>query len=234
MSTISSYEFPAPKHPSIEEFKSSLGLIVLSNENELPEKTCRIFLAQHGSTDWSDTKRLQGNLDIELNTNGQKQAETLASRLKNENISAIYSSSSLSAIQTSSILSENIGISFTTYDEFKGEFHGKFEGYTKDQYKQEPHFKFYNDLTPEEEIFFPCGKNGESKAEMVSRAIPKIKELAQKHLGQTIVIVTHGGLFKVLNHYLGKSTKEEGTKGIPYGETMTIAADAQKIYLFQA
>ena len=148
-----------------------------------------------------------------------------------EKISAIYSSSSLSAKETGSYIHEITDVPLVLFEELRGEYHRRFEGYEKKQYTQEPHFQFYNSLTPEEELFFPCGQSGESKADMVRRVIPKIKELAGKHLGKNIVIVTHGGLFKVLNYYLGNYSQEEGTKGIPYGEMMTIHADAHFLYL---
>jgi len=53
----------------------------------------RIYLIRHGETDWNNKRRLQGGLsDTPLNENGLRQTRNLALRLKDEKLSAIYSS----------------------------------------------------------------------------------------------------------------------------------------------
>ena len=42
----------------------------------------KIFLVRHGQTDWNVENRLQGCVDIPLNKNGIKQAQTLAENIK--------------------------------------------------------------------------------------------------------------------------------------------------------
>ncbi|MBS0615403.1 MAG: histidine phosphatase family protein [Verrucomicrobia bacterium] len=212
-----------------EHFRHELGLEV-NSLNPSP-KICSIFLVQHGSTDWSDAKRLQGWGSVNLNTKGIEQLTKRAEVLKNENIQAIYSSTIASAIESAQILRKQVSCPLVGMNELRGEFHGKFEGFTKDQYTQEKHFQEYDKLSPHEEIFFPCGEEGESKADVARRAVPALKHIAQSHIGQNVVVVTHGALFKLFNYYLGNFTEEEGTKGIPYGDMMRIEADADHVYL---
>jgi broad specificity phosphatase PhoE len=53
----------------------------------------KIILVRHGETDWNKAHRVQGsNSDIPLNGIGKKQAASLALRLKEEDIQAVYSS----------------------------------------------------------------------------------------------------------------------------------------------
>ena len=52
----------------------------------------RIIAIRHGETAWNVDTRLQGHLDIGLNTRGQWQARRAAQALADEDISAIYSS----------------------------------------------------------------------------------------------------------------------------------------------
>ena len=60
------------------------------------------------------------------------------------------------------------------------------------------------------------------------------KKIAEKHLGQSVVVVLHGGLFKLFNYYLGKYSEENGTVGIPYGDTMCIEGDSKTLFLRKA
>jgi broad specificity phosphatase PhoE len=60
----------------------------------------RIFLVRHGETDWNQTHRFQGRIDIPLNEEGKNQAHALALTLKDEPLVAIYSSPLIRAIET--------------------------------------------------------------------------------------------------------------------------------------
>ena len=53
----------------------------------------KVILVRHGETDWNRARRIQGgNSDTQLNQRGRQQVESLALRLKQEKIQAIYSS----------------------------------------------------------------------------------------------------------------------------------------------
>ncbi len=52
----------------------------------------RILLVRHGETDWNRIRRFQGRSDLPLNQKGRKQGDALAWALKDESITAIYSS----------------------------------------------------------------------------------------------------------------------------------------------
>ena len=53
----------------------------------------KVILVRHGETEWNRLRRIQGgNSDTQLNQRGRKQAASLALRLKQEEIQAVYSS----------------------------------------------------------------------------------------------------------------------------------------------
>ena len=54
--------------------------------------TTRIYLIRHGGTAASTEDRFSGNTDIDLSDDGRRQAATLAKRLTDDDIAAIYSS----------------------------------------------------------------------------------------------------------------------------------------------
>ena len=51
-----------------------------------------IILARHGETEWNVEEVFRGQIDVELNQNGLKQAELLAESLSGVKIEAVYSS----------------------------------------------------------------------------------------------------------------------------------------------
>jgi broad specificity phosphatase PhoE len=60
----------------------------------------RILLVRHGETDFNLTHRFQGRIDIPLNEEGKNQAQALALALKDESLTAIYSSPLMRARET--------------------------------------------------------------------------------------------------------------------------------------
>ena len=60
----------------------------------------RILLVRHGETDFNLTHRFQGRIDIPLNEEGKNQAQALALALRDESLTAIYSSPLIRAMET--------------------------------------------------------------------------------------------------------------------------------------
>lgn len=60
----------------------------------------RLILVRHGETEWNRLHRFQGRSDLPLNPKGNEQGQALALALKNETITAIYSSPLERAVAT--------------------------------------------------------------------------------------------------------------------------------------
>ncbi len=64
----------------------------------------RILLIRHGETDWNRMGRFQGRSDLPINQEGRNQAQALAWALKDESLTAIYSSPLLRAREMAQII----------------------------------------------------------------------------------------------------------------------------------
>ena len=155
----------------------------------------RIIAIRHGETAWNVETRLQGHLDISLNTRGQWQAAQVAQTLADEDIDVIYASDLLRAWQTAKAVAKSTAAPLHAHQGLRERGFGSFQGKTyaeiEQQYPQEssrwrsrdPHWQ-------------PPG--GESLTAMRTRILNTVDSLAQPHAGGQIVLVAHGGVMDIL------------------------------------
>ena len=155
----------------------------------------RIIAIRHGETAWNVDTRIQGQLDVALNANGQWQAERMAVALQDEALAAIYSSDLLRAWQTAQYLGHATSLNPIKEEELRERGFGDFEGKT---------FTEIEALLPDQSMrwrkrdphFAPTG--GESLLDLRSRVVAAVERLAAKHPGELIALVSHGGVMDVL------------------------------------
>ena len=156
-------------------------------------KFTEIWMVRHGEIDANKNKIVQGQNDVPLNELGLKQAESVGRRLKNRYFDAIYSSDLQRAAVTARCIA---GDRVIIYTEKLREWHvGHMQGVPITEFKK---------LYPEEfaayatgSIFFaPLG--GERACDFFDRAAGWLSEMAQKHPGEKILCVTHGGFLRAV------------------------------------
>lgn len=159
----------------------------------------RICLVRHGETEWNAERRIQGQIDIGLNAAGLRQAEAAGRWLKAAGISALYASDLKRAWATGQAIGQVVGVQPVPVPELRERRYGIFEGLT---------YAEAESRYPEGYAAFE-GRNadyafehGESLKVMYERVTGKLKELAQRHLGESIVVVVHGGVLDVINRFV--------------------------------
>ena len=160
-----------------------------------------LYFIRHGETDWNAEARLQGQRDVPLNAVGRVQAEEVATRLRGlvPGFEALdYVSSPLSrARDTMERLRAALGLPANAYrqDERLQEISfGSWEGLTWKEIRA----RDANQTTVRNRdkwTFVPPG--GESYAMLVERVAPALASL-----DRDAVIVSHGGVARVLLHVL--------------------------------
>ena len=156
----------------------------------------RIILIRHGYSEGNQEKRFSGQKDVPLSEIGYRQAESVGKYLSaHECVDAIYASDLCRAYDTVLPLSRMLGIPIRKARELREVDVGLWQGMRIEDVARvySETFSYYKSY-PGLAIF----DGGESYGDMLARVKPFLKELAEKHDGQTVAIATHGGVIRVL------------------------------------
>ena len=162
-------------------------------------KETEIILIRHGETEWNSQQRMQGHSNSDLSEVGRAQIQALGELMKNESFDHIYSSDSLRTRQTAEAITQYSGHTLQFDKRIREKNLGVFEGLTSTEAK-ERHPEIYR-------LFKTAGANyvideGESTQQLLERALDFIEEIRLRHLQERVVMVTHGGVVRVLMKYV--------------------------------
>jgi len=155
----------------------------------------RIIAVRHGETAWNVDTRIQGHLDIPLNETGQWQAQQLAQALAGEPIDAIYASDLQRAYATAQAVADATGAPITPETGLRERSFGHFQGRTFAEIEAElpEDARRWRKRDPD---YVPEG--GESLVMLRERIERTVFALAEKHPGEQVLMVAHGGVLDVL------------------------------------
>jgi 2,3-bisphosphoglycerate-dependent phosphoglycerate mutase len=146
-----------------------------------------ILLARHGETDWNREGRFQGWADPPLNEAGRAQASALAERLRETPFDAVYSSDLRRAHETAVVVAEPHGIPVVSDPGLREIDVGSWSGLTRAEIEER----------------FPGADHhdGESRAHHLARVLATAERIARAHVGERILIVSHGGSLRALRRH---------------------------------
>jgi probable phosphoglycerate mutase len=155
----------------------------------------RIIAVRHGETAWNVDTRIQGHLDIPLNSTGQWQARQLARALAGEPPSIIYASDLQRAHATGRAVADATGAPLVAEPGLRERSFGQLEGRTFAEIEAElpEQARRWRQRDPH---FAPEG--GESLTALRERIQATTHRLAARHSGELIVLVAHGGVLDAL------------------------------------
>ena len=150
----------------------------------------RILLVRHGETAWNREHRFQGRSNISLNEKGREEICALAGALKNESITAAYSSPLSRALETAKlILYHHPSVQIQEEEDFAEMDLGEFDGMEAQLWAE--NYPDFLDLwrdTPSS-VTMP---NGESLREVQVRAVNALERIINQHpRGSTLLICSH-------------------------------------------
>lgn len=161
--------------------------------------TTRICLVRHGETFWNAERRLQGHQDIGLNAVGLRQARAAARRLEREPVAALYASDLSRARLTAEAIAVHLGRPPRLLRDFRERCYGIFEGLTYDEARERHPAEYAAFEARDLDISFA---GGESLTGFAARVTQQLTAVAAAHPGQTVVIVTHGGVLDIVNRFV--------------------------------
>ncbi|MDR6212920.1 histidine phosphatase family protein [Paracidovorax wautersii] len=155
----------------------------------------RIIAIRHGETAWNVDTRIQGHLDIPLNDTGLWQAQQVGQALAGEPVAAVYTSDLQRARVTAQAVADSTGAPLVLEPGLRERSFGQLQGRT---------FAEIETQLPEEARrwrqrdphFEPEG--GESLIVFRERITRITDQLVQRHPGELVVLVAHGGVLDVL------------------------------------
>lgn len=165
-----------------DRFCGELVIDKLSRDQLAPlEDRCRIIIMRHAETDWNVQGKSQGWEDIPLNEEGRRQAQMLAYNFSEISLAAIYSSILSRAVETTQLIAMYHPDCLIVGD-------GSLRFY--DPSKKQPHDGLTQDEV--EEMI---------AEEIASASYAYLSDVCKKHLGQNVMVITHG---KVIKHLVEK------------------------------
>ncbi len=157
----------------------------------------RIIVVRHGQTAWNEGQgeRFRGRAEVELDDKGIKQAGATAARLAQWEAAAIYSSPLKRALSTANILAEPLKLQVQPTEGLIDIDYGRWQGLSLKEAVEDDSKLYELWLKSPHLVTFP---QGESLEQVQKRVVSAVESLVPQHPGQSIVLVSHKVVCKVL------------------------------------
>lgn len=163
-----------------------------------------LILTRHGETTWNKWGKIQGSSDNSILTKkGREQARSVAERLVAIGVDVIYSSELKRAKQTASIIAKKLEKRVQTTKNLNERSFGELEG--KDV---ESVFGKLKKLPIGERLEYRP-KGGESIIDVETRVFEEVEKIIERHQGEAVLLVIHGGVIKVLIPFIKKFPRDK-------------------------
>jgi probable phosphoglycerate mutase len=158
-------------------------------------RSTRFCLIRHGETDWNSEKRLQGQIDIDLNATGEAQARAVGPRLTGQSFAAAYSSDLRRAWRTAQIATAGLDLALSPAVTLRERHFGVLQGVTSQEASLRHPQAHGHHLarTPDYDY-----ETGESLNAFAARVMSGLEEIAALHAGSNVLAFTHGGVLDVV------------------------------------
>ena len=160
----------------------------------------QLVLVRHGQTAWNAERRFQGHADTPLSEAGRAEARALGDRLRDEPVTALYTSPLRRAVETAEIVAAVAGVPLEVDERLREIDVGSWQGLTRDEV--EARFPEAYGRWLEGEASWDDGETYEALAE---RILPTLVELSERHGSGLVVAVTHSGPVRVALRAAGGS-----------------------------
>ena len=155
----------------------------------------RILLVRHGATTLTAEDRFAGSSNVNLSEDGRRQVSSLAQRLENEPIHAVYCSPLDRTVETASILAVPHGLKPAVEPGLREIDYGHWEGLKRSEIEKQ----FTDEYAAWQEDPFTIGPaDGESGVNVLNRALPVMRRIVEENRHKNVLVVAHKGVNRIL------------------------------------
>ena len=159
----------------------------------------KLYVTRHGQTELNVKRKVCGLTNIPLTEKGKAQAKALSAKLATKKIDLIICSPLKRARMTAEIINESTHCNIIVDDRIIEQNYGVYEKTDWDDEK----------FLAAKKAFFCKFPGGESIVQVAHRAYNLLDEIKEKYDGKTILIVSHGGVCRVIDTYFNDRTNNE-------------------------
>ena len=171
--------------------------------------TRKFLFLRHGETDWNKAGRIQGTTDIPLNATGIAQARAAAKALAAEKFDRVIASPLSRALETARIVNQAHGRPLHEDAALMERGFGSFEGHGITELKRRHGIPMTQSLTT---ILPPDAEQWDAT---LRRTRGAIRAWTERYPDETLLFVSHGGVFGALHEQLAGAWLTTGN-AIPY------------------
>lgn len=155
----------------------------------------RLYLIRHGQVVNHHEYRYNGHFDVDITNTGVDQMHRVSDFLSSHRIDAVYSSDLQRTVKGARIIGKRLGVDPVMVHSLRELNLGRWEGLTREEaiakYPEEAHFSF-------KELATSKVKEGESLLDLRARVIPALETILTKHEHQSVCVIAHGGVNRVI------------------------------------
>lgn len=179
----------------------------------------RVFVARHGEADYES--ELLSDAGGWLTTLGRDQARVLAESMAGERVARVWTSDMARAVQTGEIVAARLGVDVMVRKGLREFGVGDAAGTTGDPDPFAETFAAWldGDLTAR----IPGGESG---VDVVARYEAVLDEIADGHRGESVLVVSHGGVMCMALSALSRNLTLSHSRDLPMPNCGVVAVEA--------
>lgn len=154
---------------------------------------CDLFLVRHGVTDWNETGRVMGRIDIGLNARGRAEAQAVCEALRAVPLRALIASPQRRTFESAELIAGVHALSVRTEP-------GLEEVWVQEQWQGKTWFELRDDVDLQrygEDPAYACAAI-EPAAQVQDRIVATAEAFVAQHAEGAVAIVSHGDPIKLL------------------------------------
>jgi probable phosphoglycerate mutase len=159
----------------------------------------QIILIRPGSTEYDRQGRIQGNLDVPLNEEGNVEVARVIEELRPMKLEVIYTPVCQPALQTAQAIAKALGVKLKKLEQMRNLNHGLWQGMLIDEVRRKQP-KVYRQW--QERPQFICPPEGEMIEQAEERVRPVLARLLKRHKEGAIGLVVPEPLASLVRQFV--------------------------------